>query len=123
MIYLASPYTHENPEIVKQRVNIAGQVSAKLLELGIHSISPVVYGQALIEHGQMTDSSWDYWGKFCGDIMDICDQMYILDIDGWNDSKGIIGETDYMKILGKPVLLLNVKAFLLDGVVLVSKMN
>jgi hypothetical protein len=45
----------------------------------------------------------DYWVAFDEAFMNFCDEMVILDIDGWDRSNGIARERSYFAEHGKPI--------------------
>lgn len=50
----------------------------------------------------------DYWVNFDEAFMAVCSEMIILTVPGWNESRGINRETEYFRMVGKPLRYLNV---------------
>lgn len=46
---------------------------------------------------------WDYWERYDRAMLEACDELWVLCLDGWEDSKGIKGEIAIMQEMGKPV--------------------
>lgn len=45
----------------------------------------------------------DYWCDFDEAFMRLCDEMIVLTISGWRESKGIAREAEFFAKAGKPV--------------------
>lgn len=94
MIYLASPYSHTDPLIMKTRFLLAEQVTAELLKTRQWVYSPIVHCHEIaIKYNLSTDFS--YWQYYNRDMIRRCDAFYILSIPGWKTSKGVRGEFDF----------------------------
>ena len=61
MIYLASPYSHPDPAVRKERFHAACQARAELIRAGWIVFSPIVHSHPLVEHGVPT--TWDFWAE------------------------------------------------------------
>lgn len=91
MIYLASPYSHKDPVIKKTRFLLAEQATAALINQGYLVWSPIVHCYEMAMKYQMPDDA-EFWKRYNFDFIRRCDSMYVLDIDGWQDSKGVMME-------------------------------
>lgn len=105
MIYLASPYSHNDPEIVEQRVEMTTKVINTLLQQGKTVISPVVYGANIVKTCGLP-GDWKFWENFCIEVLSLCDELYVLPLDDWETSIGMKGEIDYANNNGKKVTIL-----------------
>ena len=101
MIYLASPYSHPEVMIRRQRFHAACRAAAALLASGLTVFSPIVHGHPLVDHGLPTD--WPFWERFDRDHMTRCDEVVVLMLDGWRESVGVAAEIRIAGELGKPV--------------------
>jgi hypothetical protein len=108
MIYLASPYTHENEEIKKERFEIVCSVASYLMLQGIHIFSPIVHTYPIAIRGGVP-TSWEFWGDYDKEFLNFCSEMLVLTISGWDKSVGVLAEIEYMNKLRKPIL------YTLDG--------
>lgn len=106
MIYLCSPYSHSDPEVVKERYEKTVKYVNSLLIDGRSVISPVVYGHNIVEICG-SPSDWGYWEEFCTDMIARCDEVLILPLDGWQDSVGIKGEMELAEQFKKQVTVIN----------------
>lgn len=101
MIYLASPYSHPDAMIRRQRFHAACRAAANLLASGLTVFSPIVHGHPLVDHGLPTN--WPFWERFDRDHMTRCDEVVVLMLDGWRESVGVAAEIRIAGELGKPV--------------------
>src|SRR5262245_552387 len=102
IIYLACPYTHPNHSIREQRFKEATKVAAALIQQGHIVFSPITMTHPIdcILAGRQATLGSDYWVEFDEAFMDVCSEMVILKIDGWNLSKGIRREIEYFRMQG-----------------------
>lgn len=91
MIYLASPYTHSDVNVRIERYRQAARYAANLMLQGVQCFSPIAYGhQFNIIHGLPV--SFSYWQDFNDRILLSCDEVLVLKIDGYLESRGIAHE-------------------------------
>lgn len=106
MIYLASPYSHKDPLIMKTRFFLAEQVTASLLDSGRYVYSPIVHCHEIAwKYSLRTD--FDFWQGYNRDMIRRCDTLMILDIVGWKESKGVRGEYEFAQLCGFHPQLIN----------------
>lgn len=102
MIYLASPYSHPDPLIRKTRFLLAEQfVAANFPE---HIYSPIVHYHELAEKYNL-NTEFTTWQTINFDMIRRADEFWILDIEGWMESKGVMAEKDFAGLCGIPVRL------------------
>ena len=107
LVFIATPYSHSDPTIVEQRRKTVGNVCARLIEKGVHPISPGLYGLSLMEFKAKEDTSWESWSDLCIAILKKCSAMFIIDVKDWEKSNGVKGELEKALLLDIPVYLLN----------------
>ncbi len=91
MLYLISPYTHDDPEVMAQRLLITRAAGAILAERGVHFISGVLLGDAYAAALRVeVDHAW--WMGRCLPLLDVCDRAGVLPLPGWRDSAGVAAE-------------------------------
>jgi hypothetical protein len=101
MNYLASPYSHPDPTVRQQRFAAACAATAVLLRAGHQVFAPVVHGHPLTTHGIPGD--WSFWEPQARWLIERCDELVVLTIDGWQDSVGVQAELQHARDLQKPV--------------------
>jgi hypothetical protein len=104
-IFISSPYTDIDKNIVKERFNSVTELVVNLLNSGIIVFSPIVYGHEMTKIGLPSD--WNFWKDFCTKFIKPCVEVWVLDLDGWDRSTGVKGEIDFAKLLGKKVFLID----------------
>ena len=108
MIYLASPYSHPDSQIRRQRFRDACIATARLIRAGHIVFSPIVHGHPIAEYGLPTD--WRFWEPFDRAYLQRCDEVVVLMLDGWQESEGVQAEIRIAGELGKPVRYLQPEA-------------
>jgi hypothetical protein len=102
LIYLASPYTHDDKKRQETRYNDAVKYLAKFMKQGYHLFSPIAHCHtASVRHGLPGD--WQYWKDYCSLMVPKCDELWVLMIDGWDKSSGVRGEVELAESLNIPV--------------------
>lgn len=106
MIYLASPYSHPDPLIMKTRFLLAEQATAELLMSGEIVFSPIVHCHEMaMRYNMPTD--FNFWSKYCCSMLRKADILYILAIPGWDTSIGVSAEHRLAKEMFMPVFFVN----------------
>jgi hypothetical protein len=102
LVYVASPYTHPDPEVVQARYEQVSRLTARLVAEGEAAVSPITYGHHLLDfHTMPTD--WEFWMDFCIALLSKCDRMLVAKIPGWEESRGVQAEIRYAQDHGIPV--------------------
>lgn len=102
MIYLASPYTHPDPKVQATRAHLATIFAAGLTMWGSPAFSPVAYG-ALLSLYYDLPGDFEYWRAFNDQMIEACDEVIVLELTGWELSRGVAHEIAVAARLGKPV--------------------
>ena len=86
LIYLASPYSHEDIEVQEQRVQDILKITKYLIyEYGCTIFSPIVYTTAIHQNFEPLKG----WYTFDLEFLKKCDAMVIVALDGFKQSRGI----------------------------------
>lgn len=101
MIYLASPYSHQDKLIMKTRFLLAEQVTATMLMRGEFVYSPIVHCHELAQKFDLP-TDFRFWQRYNFDMLRRADAFYILAIPGWEVSVGLTAEHAVAKELGLP---------------------
>lgn len=102
MIYLASPYSHQDPAIVHRRYVAACKATAELMKWGEHVFSPIAHSHVVAEVGDF-HTGWEFWQKIDFEWIRMCGYVYVLMLDGWDRSVGVTAELRYALSLQIPV--------------------
>ncbi|WP_417851063.1 DUF1937 family protein [Thalassoglobus sp.] len=101
MIYLASPYSHEDQSVRELRFHAACRVTADLIRHGQAVYSPVVHAHPLTKQNLPTD--WSFWKSIDEELLGYCDALLVLQLDGWKESVGVQAEIVIAQQFGKPI--------------------
>lgn len=98
MIYLASPYTHDDPNVREVRYLKAVAETVRLASLRHVVYSPVVHWHEVAKrHFLPHDASfWEYQNR---SMLRLATALYILTLDGWQESVGVTQEIFWAKEL------------------------
>lgn len=97
MIYLACPYSHKYKAIRVLRHFLVTCVGAELIKLGHHIFSPITESHMYQLYNDQCGSTWEFWEVHDKMMMDRCDELWVLTLPGWKESKGVQAEILYAK--------------------------
>lgn len=88
-IYIASPYSHTDQAVRQQRFDAVCKYAAKLMSEGHNVFSPISHSHPISLH--MDNSlDHDFWLKQDLSFLERwADEMVILMLPGWSESKGV----------------------------------
>ena len=105
MIYLASPYTHEDATVRESRFDAACKATSTLMRAGLSVYSPIVHSHPLVRYG--LPSEWEFWQAHDCEHLRRCDEVMVLTLDGWNASRGVQAEIALAIQLALPIRYLS----------------
>jgi len=73
-----------------------------MLGAGMLVFSPIAHSVPIAEHGGAPDT-WDFWRSLDLEILGRCDEVVVLKLPGWDESRGVQAEVAMARKLGKPV--------------------
>lgn len=107
MIYLAAPYSDPDPEVIQDRMEKIYSVMGEFMKEGRHVVSPLFMHEIAVRHN--LDNTYEYWEKYCLDMLKRCDEMIVLCLPGWTESRGVAGEMLHCKNSGRKVTFMEYK--------------
>jgi nucleoside 2-deoxyribosyltransferase len=81
----------------------AAEIVADLVEMGVHTFSPIVHGHPLSKIGKLDAMDLNIWYPFNETIMARCDVLIVAHLPGWETSKGITHEVAFFTAMRKPI--------------------
>lgn len=72
------------------RFNAACRATAGLIRTGQPVFAPVVQGHPLVRYGVPSD--WSFWQPMAREYLARCDEVLVLQLDGWRESEGVQAE-------------------------------
>ena len=105
IVYLACPYSSHSMEVRVGRFEASAHAAAHLIHQGMFVYSPITMTHpidlVMAEEGESMGS--DYWCDFDEAFMNVCSEMIILVVPGWDESRGIKREAEFFAAAGKPI--------------------
>lgn len=102
LIYLASPYTNADVEIMEDNYVVVSNIAADMVANGDVVFSPISYGHNLIQFKDMP-GDWGFWFNFCVTFLLKCDKLIVCKMPGWEKSIGVSEEIEIANKYGIPV--------------------
>jgi hypothetical protein len=100
-IYLASPYSSGDASIRDERAQHAARFTADHIRLGHHIYSPIVHCHELaLAHDLPKD--FEFWQRYNFAILAKASQLWVLDLPGWDTSRGVLAEIELATSLSIP---------------------
>jgi Domain of unknown function (DUF1937) len=97
--YLASPYSHPNPEIMEMRYAEALRCVGWLISHSVWVYSPIVHCHELAKRNTMPTDA-EHWRAYDHAMLQEASRLLILTLEGWEDSKGVNDEVTTAHALG-----------------------
>ena len=102
MIYLASPYHHNDTVIMEERYNEAAAATVELLKAGQIVYSPIVHNHHIAVNFNLPRDH-KFWLEYDFGILRHCEKLIILQLKGWEKSLGVGAEIAFAKFTGIPI--------------------
>lgn len=102
MIYLASPYSHSDSKVKAMRFRAACIAAGELIKQGLIVFSPIAHTHP-IKMLSGLEGEWQQWKTFDEDIISRCEGLFVLKIDGWEESIGVQAEIEFAREQKIPV--------------------
>jgi len=107
MIYLAAPYNDKEPSMVNYRMIKVYDTIHDLMLSNKHVTSPLLMHEVVRRFSDMP-TDYTYWESYCLDILSRCDELYVLMLPGWKESKGVTSEINYCIAREVPIVYLEI---------------
>lgn len=94
-IYLASPYSHHVKAVRSDRFRAACKAAAVVIKKGHYCFSPIAHSHNIADYLENHNDS-SFWLKQDLSFLDSwADELWVLMLDGWKESKGIAAEVKH----------------------------
>ena len=111
VLYLAAPYSDPDKDKRQWRYKMVTAAAAKLISKGHIVFSPITMthpiDELLAAEGESLGSN--YWIAFDLSFMKFCSEMRILQLPGWEQSRGIKRESQIFRQQGKKISYMSVE--------------
>lgn len=106
-VYLACPFSHDDDEVEEARYEEACRVASHLMnEKGLNVFSPITNSFPL-EKNHGLSSEWDFWKDIDRAYLRFSYILFVLTLNGWQESTGVTWEIGYAKKHGMPIRLVD----------------
>jgi len=113
MVYLASPFTHKSQKVMDYREELVSIAAAELTAL--HRVAlflPITQSYRMCQlRPKLFGTTFLAWQDIDLAAIDNCDELWVLKIDGWKKSVGVIAEIKYATEGNIPVKYISSKTF------------
>ena len=104
-IYLACPYSHPSQLVRELRTEQVDAKAAELMKKGNLVFSPLSHSHPISKYVDAErNASHEFWLEQDYWILDICDEVRVLCLEGWVDSYGVSAEIARAKELGMNIV-------------------
>ena len=93
LVYIASPYNHEDSEVTQDRMETVYAVASELMLQGKDVTTPL-FMHEVVKRFELP-STFEYWEAYCFNILRRCDEMHVLCLPGWSESRGVKAEIEF----------------------------
>lgn len=103
LVYLASPYSHSDPAVMEERYQKTIAAAAHLMKTGMVVFAPIVHSHEIGKRlgkqagGAIDPNTHEFWMHQDLPILKRCDQLIVLTLEGWRESKGVTEEIQFAK--------------------------
>lgn len=110
MIYLASPYSDPNRQVMADRYYLAMQTTVSLLKQRYIVYSSIVHCHAMAVSFDLPHN-FEFWQHYNKGMINVASLLYVLNIAGCKDSKGVNAEIDHALDIGLDIRACSVYGF------------
>ena len=104
LVYLASPYSHPEKEVREARFRAVSRYAARLAKEGIPVFCPIAHSHPWAEYGELDDVDHDFWMRVDEPFILLCTELWVLQLPGWEESRGVQAEVERFRQARKPVV-------------------
>jgi predicted membrane-bound dolichyl-phosphate-mannose-protein mannosyltransferase len=108
LIYLASPHSHEDYMVMQNRYEKARDAVAILQRENIMVLSPICHSHPPQMVNKDIKANYESYREFDEKLIYVSDELWVLIIEGWNHSYGIMHEVRYADSLNKVIKVVRI---------------
>ena len=108
VVYVATPYSHDDPQVREQRFLRVNKFCAKLMSEGIMVFSPISHTHPIALAGELP-KDWAYWEQYDRTMLCMCGALVVYMQDGWEESTGVHNEIELAHKLKLPIQYVEAK--------------
>jgi hypothetical protein len=69
-------------------------------------VAPMIQDYALLKYMPNVEATWEKWGHHCRNLIEVCDQVWVITYTGWVYSTGVNAEIECAASNNKPTYFL-----------------
>lgn len=93
-IYLAGPYSHQDATVKEVRYELHRQAAWFMLRYKRWCYSPIVHCHPLAQYHELP-TDFAYWQAYNEAMLAEADELWVIKLHGWMDSKGVAAEVKF----------------------------
>ena len=101
LIYVSCAFGRADPSVREKRIELVSKFCAQKMREGFIVFCPLVHNYHILKYG--LPIGWQYWEKFNTELLQRCDRLYVLKLEGWENSEGIRAEVAIARSLNIPI--------------------
>lgn len=106
-IYLAGPFSHTDKKVMDYRAHELAKAAGYLLKKGYLVYSPITHSKPIVDVYPLFPKTFEFWRPLDESmIMDWADEVWVLALDGWQNSIGVQAEVELAQSLNMKTKLL-----------------
>lgn len=102
-IYVASPYSHKEAYVQWSRHRRTMEFVHKQLKSGQVVFSPIVAVHELAKEYRLPET-FSFWRNYSFKMINQADELWVLQLDGWEQSEGVREEIKRATEIGIPIV-------------------
>lgn len=102
-IYLASPYSHEDPSVREERFQAVCKAAAYLMRKGHIVFSPIAHSHSIEVIGLQERRGGEFWQRQDIHLLRHAHELIVLMLPGYLDSAGVKWEIELAKSMRIPI--------------------
>jgi hypothetical protein len=106
VIYLATPYSHDDPDEREIRFKAVNRAAGMLMKQGEFVFSPISHTHPIAKVADLP-RGWDYWNEYDEEMISHCTRFVVLTLEGWLESTGVQEEIKIARRRGFTIEYMN----------------
>jgi len=98
-IYVASPYSDKDADVVEERFLAVEKYTAAMLKEEQYLYSPIVHCHSIADKYELP-LDFNFWKNYNQAMLSKASLLVVLMLDGWEESKGVTAEIEFAKSCG-----------------------
>jgi len=105
LIYLSAPFSTGPDSTIRRQADIDRATAWLTKHTDVYIFSPITYEKPIKDINGVAekDVEWAFWKPRDGEMVSRCDELWVLCLHNWENSRGVTYEVGEAKRLGKPV--------------------